>query len=90
MTAPSRPKEEIKRLGEEIYERDIHALVKDAHDGEFLTIDVDSGAWAVGSDELEALNRLWEKQPGELDVWLLRVGYRTSGSIGGSSPRRSE
>ena len=90
MTAPSRPKEEIKRLGEEIYERDIHALVKDTHDGQFLTIDVDSGAWAVGSDELEAVNRLREKQPGELDVWLLRVGYLTSGSIGGGSPRRRE
>ena len=90
MNEPTRPKEETARLGEAIYERDIEALVKDAHDGEFLAIDVDSGDWAVGSDELEAVNRLREKRPGDIDVWLLRVGYRAAGSIGGGSPRRHE
>ena len=89
MTA-RRHKEEVKRLGEEIYERDIHALVKDAHDGEFLAIDVDSGSWAVDDDLLVARDRLGEKQPDALNVWLLRVGYRTMASIGGGAPRRSE
>ena len=90
MNEPTRPKEETARLGEAIYERDIEALVKDTHDGEFLAIDVDSGDWAVGSDELEAAKRLREKRPGDIDVWLLRVGYRALASIGGGSPRRHE
>ena len=90
MNEPTRPKEETARLGEAIYERDIEALVKDTHDGEFVAIDVDSGVWAVGSDLLEARDRLGEKQPDAFDVWLLRVGYRAVASIGGSAPRRRE
>ena len=85
-----RPIEETKRLGDEIYQRDIRALVKDTHDGEYIAIDIDSRDWAAGSDELDASNRLREKQPGAIDVWCLRVGYRAVASLGGGAPRRSE
>ena len=41
--APTRPKEEVARLGKDIYERDIRSKVEDAHHGEIVAIDVDSG-----------------------------------------------
>ena len=90
MNEPTRPKEETARLGEAIYERDVRPLVKDAHDGEFLAIDVDSGSWAVAGFELDATKLLREQQPDALNVWLLRVGYRAVASLGGGAPPRAE
>ncbi len=85
-----RPNEEIARLGDEIYERDIRALVKDAHDGEYVAIDVDSDCWAVAGELLDAADRLRERQPDAINVWLLRVGYRAVASLGGGAPPRVE
>lgn len=87
--APRRPAEEIARLGDRIYERDIRHEVEDAHDGDFVAIDVDSGSWTLAGSELDAAQRLQERQPDALNVWLLRVGYRAIASIGGGSLRRS-
>ena len=85
-----RPKEEIARLGDEIYERNIRRKVEAEHDGEFLAIDVDSGNWAMAESELAASDSLRAKCPDAIDVWLLRVGYRAVASIGGGAPRRSK
>ncbi len=84
-----RPAEEIARLGNRIYERDIRHEVEDAHDGDFVAIDVETGSWAIAGSELEAGEHLRELQPGTINVWLLRVGYRAIASIGGGSLRRS-
>ena len=77
-----RPAEEIARLGDEIYEREIRHEVEDAHDGDFVAIDVESGSWALAESELGAAELLWER-----NVGLLRVGYRAIASIGGGSLR---
>ena len=87
-TGPTRPKEEIARLGDEIYERDVRAQVEADHDGEFVAIDVESGKWAVARELLAASDRLRAQQPEAIDVWLLRVGYRAVGSLGGGAPPR--
>ena len=84
-----RPAEEIARLGDRIYERDVRREVEDAHDGEFVAIDVESGGWALAGSELAAAERLRERQPDAINVWLLRVGYRAIASIGGGSLRSS-
>ena len=81
--------EEIARLGDRIYDRDIRHEVEDAHDGEFVAIDVESGAWAIAQSELDAAERLRDRQPDAINVWLLRVGYRAIASIGGGALRRS-
>lgn len=89
MSTTRRSAEETARLGDEIYEREIRSLVEGAHDGEFIAIDVTSGDWAMGDDELSAADRLRSQQPDAIDVWLLRVGYRVVASIGGGAPQRS-
>ena len=86
MTA-RRPADEIARLGDRIYERDIRAQVEDVHDGAFVAIDVESGNWTLAGNELDAMVRLRERQPDALNVWLLRIGYRAIASIGGGSLR---
>ena len=83
-----RPREEIARLGTEIYESDIRRRVEDDHDGRVVAIDVDSRNWAIADSELAAAERLRERHPAATDVWLLRVGYRAMASIGGGSLRR--
>ena len=45
-----RPREEAARLGDEIYERDIRPQVEADHHGEFVSIDVASGGWALSDD----------------------------------------
>ena len=84
-----RPKDETARLGDEIYERDIRPQVEAEYDGEYVSIDVDSGSWAVSDDLLTAAKRLRAMRPEAVDVWTVRVGYRATASIGGGSPRRT-
>ena len=83
--APTRPKEEIARLGGEIYERDVRQQVETAHRGEIVSIDVDSGNWAIGDSILDAVDRLRAQCPEAIDVWSLRVGYRAVHKFGGGS-----
>ena len=80
-TAPTRPLEEVARLGDEIYERDIRAQVEAAHHGEYVAIDIDTGSWAIAGCERAAADRLRSQRPGVSDVWLLRVGYRAIATI---------
>ncbi len=89
-TAPTRPGDEIARLGREIYERDIRQQVEADHDGDYVAIDVDSGEWAVAGTETAALDRLRERRPAAIDVLMERVGYRALRSFGAGSLRRTK
>ena len=86
---PTRAKDEIHRLGDEIYERDIRRQVEADHVGEVVAIDVESGSWSVGENVITATNRLRAQQPNATDVWLLRVGYRALRSFGAGTLRRT-
>ena len=79
-TAPTRPRDEIARLGDEVYERDIRHKVEADHHGEVVAIDADSDSWAIGDNVIAVA----------IDVWLLRVGYRALHRFGGRPLRRAE
>ena len=83
--APTRPKEEIARLGDEIYERNVRGQVEADHQGEIVSIDVNSGSWAIGDNILEAVDRLRAQRPEAIDVWSLRIGYGAVHKFGGGS-----
>ena len=89
-TAPTRPLEEIARLGTAIYERDIRHQVEDDHLGEVVAIDVATGRWAINSDGLDAVEQLRSKHPDAIDVFCEKVGYRAMDSFGGGFLRREE
>ena len=82
------PNKEVARLGKEIYERDILHLLEPDHDGEIVAIDVDSGRWAVASDERAAVDGLREMEPDVVNILLERVGYLALYSFGAGSLRR--
>ena len=90
MTMPTRrPREEVVRLGKELYQRDILPLVQADHFGEYVAIDVETGDWAVANSDGEALERLRAQRPGAVDVLMERVGYRALHSFGAGSLRRN-
>ena len=88
-TGPTRPKDEIARLGKEIYERDVLPQVEDDHFGEYVAIDVETGDWVVADGEIAAVERLRALRPEAIDVLMERVGYRALRSFGAGSPRRT-
>ena len=71
-----RPADEVARLGDEIYERDIRSQVEADHHGEIIAIDVDSGCWGLGKTAHEARAQLDQQQAGVTDVWGVRIGFR--------------
>lgn len=89
-TAPTRPQDEIARLGDEVYERDIRPQVEADHDGEIVSIDVDTGDWAIGDDLLTAAGRLRAQRPAAINVWSLRVGHRAVYKFGGGYLRSAQ
>ncbi len=78
-----RPADEVARLGDEIYDREIRPLVEAEHHGEYVAIDVDSGSWGLAADLREARHRLRSLRPQANDVWLLRVGHQALHHFGG-------
>ena len=85
---PTRPREEIARLGKEIYEREIRSEVEAAHVGEVVAIDVESGSYDLGKNAIVASESLRDQHP-DANVWLMRVGHRALYHFGGSSLRRA-
>ena len=86
-TAPTLPRDEIARLGKDIYERDIRPQVEADHYGEVVAIDVDSGGWAIGEEVLEAVDCLRTQRPEAINVLFERVGHRALDNLGGRFPR---
>lgn len=89
-TAPTRPTEEIGRLGEDIYERDIRQQLESGHLGEVVAIDVETGNWTIDAESLNAVEHLQMKHPDAIDVFCTRVGYRAMDSFGGGNLRIEE
>ena len=87
---PRRPGEETTRLAKEIYERDIRRQVEDAHHGEIVSIDVESGNWAIGGSVIDATDRLRAQRPDANDIFSLRIGHGVLYHFGGRSWRKSE
>ena len=80
-----RPADEVARLGDEIYERDIRSQIEADHRGEYLAIDVNTGCWGLSDDLLEARTQL-DHLVSDIDagnVWCVRVGFRTLHNFGG-------
>ena len=81
-TAPTRPKEEIARLGDEIYERDIRQQIEATHHGDIVAIDVDTGDYAVAENVVTAWKSLLSRHP-DGGFWFVRVGYPAVYHLGG-------
>lgn len=83
---PRYSKEEFARRGQEIYERDLRSRVEAAHNGEFIAIDIETGAYELHPDDYAATERLLTREP-QAQIWLLRVGQPMAYRMGGPRSR---
>jgi hypothetical protein len=79
---PRHSREEFARRGNMIYERDIRARVEAAHEGEFVAINIETGAYELDKDDYNATERLLAREP-DAQIWLLRVGHPATYRMGG-------
>ena len=76
MTRSSRyTNEELARLGDEIYERDIAPKMGPEDQWKVVVIEVESGDYEIDKDEVAAGERLRVRHPEAL-FWFRRVGSR--------------
>lgn len=72
---PRYSKGEFAERGDAIYEREIRPLIGSNRRGDFVAIDIETGAYEVDADELAASDRLLARLP-DAQVWLGRAGSR--------------
>lgn len=82
MPYPDYPPEEVATRGEKIYEEHIRTKVEAEHKGEFLVVDIETGAYEIDRDDLAATKRAMAKRP-EAVLYGLRIGYPTAYQLGG-------
>ena len=76
-------KEEPGQRGRELYDRAIRPIVEDGNRGKIVVMDVETGEWEMGDDNLELAHRMLAKRPGAA-LYAMRVGFPAVVKIGGS------
>lgn len=79
-------KEDFARRGDELYESQVRPHLTTADGGKFAAIDIETGAYELDANELEACDKLTARVPGA-QIWLVRVGSRFLHRFGGRETR---
>ena len=80
-TIPPYDRDEIARIGDEIYERKVLPNLGPEDEGKFVLIDVQTGDYEVDRDEIAASDRLLARYP-DAQVWTRQVGSRYARRFG--------
>jgi hypothetical protein len=83
MRNPRLSKEEISSRGRAIYEQRLRGEIEAGNLDKFLIIDVETGEYELDNDDFAASDRAHQKHP-EGAFYGMRIGRRSSGTIGGS------
>ena len=75
-------REEISRLGEEIYNQTIRNQVMPHQKGKFLVLDIETGDYEVDDDDLQAEKRLRSRDPQGI-LYGMRIGYTSAYTLSG-------
>lgn len=78
--------DELARMGDAIYERDILPRMTPEDTGRIVAIDVETGAYAMDRRQLAAIHQILDARP-DAQIWLRRVGYSYVDRLGGAHPR---
>jgi hypothetical protein len=74
--------EEVGRIGDHIYERDLRQKLMPQHKGKFLVLDIESGDYEMDADDLAAEKRLRIRRP-EGVLYGSRIGYTAAYTLAG-------
>ena len=78
---PRRNRNEVARIGTEIYERCVRPLLKPDDHGKFVAIDIASEEYEIDTDDYAAVMRLRGRMP-NAEMWLMRAGYPAAYKLG--------
>jgi hypothetical protein len=85
---PRLSKEEISSRGRAIYEQKLRSEIEAGNLDKFLIIDVETGDYEVDTDDFAASDRAHQKHP-DGAFYGMRIGRRSSGTIGASTAGRA-
>lgn len=71
----------IAARGEQIYQQQLREKVESEHKGKFLSIDIETGAYEINTDEVASSMALLEKHPEAILYWV-RIGFPAAHRIG--------
>lgn len=74
--------DELARLGDELYDREVLPRATEAQRGMYVAIDVDTGTFAIDANQLAAADQVRVHNP-EAQIWFRRVGLHYVHRIGG-------
>jgi hypothetical protein len=87
MPHPNYSSQEIARRANELYDKDIRALVEtDENIGKIISIDIETGDYSIDADPIVAGRRLQAKNP-NVAMYGKRIGYDAVYAVGGSLVR---
>ncbi len=84
---PRYSKEEFARRSDEIYETQVRPQVEAGNYGKIVAIDIETGAFEVADTPMEAVDRLYEREP-DAQPWVIRIGHQAVFRFGSRSLRK--
>ncbi len=85
---PRLRKEEFAQRGDHLYETQVRPQVEAGNKGKIVAIDIETGAFEVADDIVNAEERLFEQYP-DAQPWVIRIGHREVFRFGSRSLRKS-
>ena len=79
--SPKYSKEDAARRGQDFFDRDIRSKVATEGADKFVAIDIETGDFELGVEELSTVDRLRARRP-DAQVWTRRVGSKYAHRIG--------
>ena len=76
------PKEEVVARGKQIYNEKLRSHAERDHLGQFIVVDVFSGDFEIGVDDLDASLRMLDRRPDAL-LYGVRIGDEVAYRFGG-------
>jgi hypothetical protein len=86
---PRYSKEEFAQRGDALYESQIRSQIDEEGDrGKIVAIDIETGAFEVADDIVNASEHLLAKYP-DAQTWFIRIGHRAVYHFGARSLRET-
>jgi hypothetical protein len=85
---PRYSKEEFAQRGDALYNSQIRSQVEAGNHGKIVAIDIETGAFEVADDIVNASEHLLAKYP-DAQTWFIRIGHRAVYHFGARSLRET-
>ncbi|WP_309739538.1 hypothetical protein [Chamaesiphon sp. OTE_20_metabat_361] len=83
---PRYSKEEFAQRGDALYNSQIRSQVEEGNTGKIVAIDIETGAFEVADDIVNASEHLLAKYP-DAQTWFIRIGHSAVYHFGARSLR---